>query len=144
LDGCVAGTPGCKVTTTNDNGSTNGNESKGNATGNQSQTNATTTGNLTEPATTRTNEHDYTATPYDSGYSHGCSDAKISNLSERYINQPGKSPSSHTFSCMDITMVIVLVPRTVHQHNTHQVQRLKQRIRTNAGGRIQTDARPSV
>jgi hypothetical protein len=44
---------------------------------------------LTEPAATTTNEHDYTAaaTPYDSGYSHGCSDAKISTLSERYINQ---------------------------------------------------------
>jgi tetratricopeptide (TPR) repeat protein len=40
------------------------------------------------------------ATPYDSGYSHGCSDAKISNLSERYINQPGNGPSSHTFSFM--------------------------------------------
>ena len=47
-----------------------------------------------------TNEHDYTATPYDSGYSHGCSDAKISNLSERYINQPGKGLSFHTFSFM--------------------------------------------
>src|SRR5918912_1806054 len=34
-------------------------------------------------------------TPYDSGYSHGCSDAKLT-FSERYINQPGKGPSFHT------------------------------------------------
>ena len=41
------------------------------------------------------------ATPYNSGYSHGCSDAKISNLSERYINQPSKGTTSHTFSFME-------------------------------------------
>jgi hypothetical protein len=34
--------------------------------------------------------------PYNSGYSHGCEDAIISNVSERYINQPGKGPSFHT------------------------------------------------
>jgi hypothetical protein len=34
--------------------------------------------------------------PYKSGYSHGCSDAKISDSSKRYINQPGKGPSYHT------------------------------------------------
>jgi hypothetical protein len=34
-------------------------------------------------------------TPYDAGYSHGCSDAKLT-FSERYINQPGKGPSFHT------------------------------------------------
>ena len=76
----------------------NSNETNTNATGNQSQTNATTTGNLTQPAATTTN--DTAATPNDSGYSHGCSDAKISNLSERYVNQPGKGPSSHTSSFM--------------------------------------------
>jgi len=34
--------------------------------------------------------------PYKSGYTHGCSDAKISDGSKRYINQPGKGPSYHT------------------------------------------------
>jgi len=34
--------------------------------------------------------------PYKSGYSHGCSDSKISEPSERYINQPGKGPGYHT------------------------------------------------
>ena len=33
---------------------------------------------------------------YNSGYSHGCSDAKISDSSKRYINQPGKGPGYHT------------------------------------------------
>ena len=34
--------------------------------------------------------------PYRSGYNHGCSDAKISDFSKRYINQPGKGPNYHT------------------------------------------------
>ena len=34
--------------------------------------------------------------PFESGYSHGCSDAGISDFSDRYINQPGKGPSFHT------------------------------------------------
>ncbi|MGN6629996.1 MAG: PKD domain-containing protein, partial [Candidatus Nitrosocosmicus sp.] len=34
--------------------------------------------------------------PYDSGYNHGCSDAKISKPENRYINQPGRGPSFHT------------------------------------------------
>jgi hypothetical protein len=34
--------------------------------------------------------------PYDSGYDHGCDDAKISDLDDRYINQPEKGPSFHT------------------------------------------------
>lgn len=34
--------------------------------------------------------------PYDSGYDHGCDDARISDLDERYINQPEKGPSFHT------------------------------------------------
>jgi hypothetical protein len=38
--------------------------------------------------------------PYKSGYSHGCSDAKISETSKRYINQPGKGPSYHTSEFM--------------------------------------------
>jgi hypothetical protein len=33
---------------------------------------------------------------YNSGFSHGCSDAKISDSSKRYINQPGKGSSYHT------------------------------------------------
>lgn len=33
---------------------------------------------------------------YDSGYDHGCDDAGISNLGDRYINQPEKGPSFHT------------------------------------------------
>ncbi len=36
------------------------------------------------------------ASPYDSGYGHGCDDAKISDPSERYTNQPEKGPSYHT------------------------------------------------
>ncbi len=38
--------------------------------------------------------------PYRSGYNHGCSDAKISDPSKRYINQPGKGPSFHTSEFM--------------------------------------------
>ena len=33
---------------------------------------------------------------YNSGFSHGCSDAKISDSSKRYINQPGKGSNYHT------------------------------------------------
>lgn len=33
---------------------------------------------------------------YDSGYNHGCDDAKIADPAERYINEPKKGPSSHT------------------------------------------------
>ncbi len=33
---------------------------------------------------------------YSSGYTHGCSDAKISDPSKRYINQAGKGPNYHT------------------------------------------------
>jgi len=38
---------------------------------------------------------------YNSGYSHGCSDAKISDSSKRYINQPGKGPNYHTQEFMN-------------------------------------------
>src|SRR5215204_6130158 len=37
-----------------------------------------------------------TKSPFESGYSHGCNDAGITDFSDRYINQPGKDPSFHT------------------------------------------------
>ena len=37
-----------------------------------------------------------TKSPFEAGYSHGCNDAGITDLSNRYINQPGKGPSFHT------------------------------------------------
>ena len=37
---------------------------------------------------------------YNSGFSHGCSDAKISDSSKRYINQPGKGSNYHTSEFM--------------------------------------------
>ena len=37
-----------------------------------------------------------TKSPFESGYDHGCNDAGITDLSDRYINQPGKDPSFHT------------------------------------------------
>lgn len=39
--------------------------------------------------------------PYDSGYDHGCDDAKISDSSDRYINQPEKGPAFHTDRFME-------------------------------------------
>jgi hypothetical protein len=33
---------------------------------------------------------------HDSGYNHGCDDAKVANPSQRYINQPEKSPNFHS------------------------------------------------
>ena len=38
---------------------------------------------------------------FDSGYSHGCSDAKMPTDSQRYISQPGKGPSYHTSDFME-------------------------------------------
>lgn len=38
---------------------------------------------------------------YDSGYDHGCHNARISNPSDRYISQPGKGSSFHTNEFMD-------------------------------------------
>lgn len=38
--------------------------------------------------------------PYKSGYNHGCYDAKISDPSKRYINQPGKGGGYHTSEFM--------------------------------------------
>ena len=37
---------------------------------------------------------------YKSGYNHGCADAKISDPSKRYINQPGKGAGYHTSEFM--------------------------------------------
>jgi hypothetical protein len=34
--------------------------------------------------------------PYESGRDHGCDDADISDVSDRYINQPEKGPNFHT------------------------------------------------
>lgn len=39
--------------------------------------------------------------PYDSGYTHGCDDARVADPSDRYINQPEKGPSFHTKAFMD-------------------------------------------
>jgi hypothetical protein len=39
--------------------------------------------------------------PYDSGYDHGCDDARISDPSDRYINQPEKGPAYHTSEFMN-------------------------------------------
>jgi hypothetical protein len=39
--------------------------------------------------------------PYDSGYNHGCDDARISDPSDRYINQPEKGPAFHTSEFMN-------------------------------------------
>jgi hypothetical protein len=42
-----------------------------------------------------------TTEAYESGYDHGCDDARIADPSDRYINQPGKGPSFHTDEFMD-------------------------------------------
>jgi hypothetical protein len=39
--------------------------------------------------------------PYESGYDHGCHDAKISDPSDMYINQPEKGPLYHTQEFMN-------------------------------------------
>ena len=41
------------------------------------------------------------ASPHSAGYHHGCDDAKISNVGDRYISQPGKGPSFHTQEFMN-------------------------------------------
>jgi hypothetical protein len=43
----------------------------------------------------------FAAKPYDSGFMHGCSDAKISDPAARYINQPKQGPSFHTSKFME-------------------------------------------
>lgn len=42
----------------------------------------------------------YAISGYDSGYSHGCNDAKVADRSDRYINQPGKGQNFHTDAFM--------------------------------------------
>jgi Bacterial Ig domain len=37
---------------------------------------------------------------YDSGYNHGCNDAKVADSSQRYINQSGKGPNFHSNAFM--------------------------------------------
>ena len=37
---------------------------------------------------------------YDSGYNHGCDDAKVADPSQRYINQPEKGPNFHSDAFM--------------------------------------------
>lgn len=51
--------------------------------------------------------------PYDSGYDHGCDDAKISDSSDGYVNQPEKvrhSTQKHLCkdTIMDITHVLLI------------------------------------
>jgi hypothetical protein len=41
------------------------------------------------------------ASSHSAGYHHGCDDAKISNVDDRYISQPGKGPSFHTQEFMN-------------------------------------------
>lgn len=43
----------------------------------------------------------FAKSPYQSGYDHGCDDARISDSSDRYINQPEKGPSFHTSEFMN-------------------------------------------
>jgi hypothetical protein len=38
--------------------------------------------------------------PHNSGYDHGCDDSRISDPSDRYVNQPEKGPSFHTAAFM--------------------------------------------
>jgi hypothetical protein len=38
----------------------------------------------------------HAASPHDSGYDYGCSDANIDDSSYKYIKQPGKVQSDHT------------------------------------------------
>ena len=42
----------------------------------------------------------YAISGYDSGYNHGCNDAKIADPSQRYINQPQKGPNFHSDAFM--------------------------------------------
>jgi hypothetical protein len=42
----------------------------------------------------------YAISGYDSGYNHGCNDAKLSDPSEGYINQPENGPSFHSDTFM--------------------------------------------
>jgi hypothetical protein len=41
-------------------------------------------------------QYTYAISGYDSGYNHGCDDAKVADPSQRYINQPDKGPNFHS------------------------------------------------
>lgn len=43
----------------------------------------------------------FAVSSYDSGFDHGCDDAKISDHDERYINQPGKGNEDHSTDFMN-------------------------------------------
>jgi hypothetical protein len=45
-------------------------------------------------------QYAYAISGYDSGYNHGCDDAKVGDLSERYINQLGKGANFHSDTFM--------------------------------------------
>jgi preprotein translocase subunit SecG len=45
-------------------------------------------------------QYAYAISGYDSGYNHGCDDAKIADPSERYINQPERGPNFHSDAFM--------------------------------------------
>jgi hypothetical protein len=42
----------------------------------------------------------YAISGHDSGYNHGCDDAKVADPSQRYINQPEKGPNFHSDAFM--------------------------------------------
>lgn len=44
--------------------------------------------------------YSYAQSPYNSGYDHGCDDAKISDTEDRYIEQEEKGPEYHTSAFM--------------------------------------------
>jgi hypothetical protein len=48
------------------------------------------------PSTILTAQAKSSISPYQSGYDHGCKDAKISPFSDRYIAQPTRGPQFHT------------------------------------------------
>jgi len=45
-------------------------------------------------------QYAYAISGYDSGYNHGCDDAKVADPSERYINQPEKGSNFHSDAFM--------------------------------------------
>jgi hypothetical protein len=45
-------------------------------------------------------QYAYAISGFDSGFNHGCSDAKLSDPSERYINQSEKGPNFHSDAFM--------------------------------------------
>jgi hypothetical protein len=45
-------------------------------------------------------QYAYAISGHDSGYNHGCNDAKVADPSQRYINQPEKGPNFHSDAFM--------------------------------------------